>query len=959
MKAVTRKYNPGFLTDDELVASFCVRTHEFDSMIEMLSECSGSANPHRIVIGPHGSGKTILLLRVAVELRRDAALASYFFPIIFAEESYEVAAAGEFWLEALSRLATQVPDPDDADALRRTWGDLRTIRDDRMLGDRCLGALLDFADREGKRLVLVVENMNTMFADMADAEEAGWRLRRVLQTEPRIVLLASATSRFDAIDKPDRALYDLFRVLTLRPLNTDECATLWESVSGRCRAPDAIQALRILTGGNPRLLGILARFGAGLSFRDLLADLLDLVDDLTVYFKSHLEALPAQERRVYLALADLWKPAMAREIADRARLDTSKCSAQLARLMHRGAVEVIGGSPRRKLYYLVERLYNIYYLMRRARGPDPLLEALVRFMAWNYAPAELRDIGLRIAGEAGDLDRSMQSLYRTVFIHLVALPIVAPYRKELLAAAPSDYVAVAEHLRRDGAPTRTPDLEKARALFDRAFSLAGLNRLEDAIAVCDDAMRRFEDCDSPLVLGIVARVPVYKAAILVNLNRSEEALAVYDDAVRRFGDSDVPGVRYWVARALNGKGVTLERLKRSEEAIATYGDAANRFGRSESPGILVEVVDALVRKGVALESLARREEAVAAYDEAVWQFGNSDSPHALDRVTIALVRKGGALEALNRWEEAVATYGEAVRRCEGSAAGSHSEVVAKALVSQAALLGLLNRPEEALTAWDEVVRRFEMSDDPTLLPAVATAFSGKGVLLGVLNRSEEALAAWDEVIRRLGPSDEPGDFEFVATALVEKGATLVRLDRPEEALAAWEEVVRRFGTSDDGTLGDLVGDALLKKAAIELKLKRYQEAIVTVGRALDQKEMESPRNQWRYHLIGAFAKLNLGDLSACEQEVTAILAILPDLDAPPIELLDMLKAMSLALGPKQMRKLIIASPSERMLLPFTTALERDLGIESRVPREVEEVAEDIRRDFARLRKGRYWRPDSL
>ena len=64
----TRKYNPGFLTDDELAATFCVRTSEFESITETLRENTGNSNQHVIVIGPRGSGKTSLLLRVAVEV---------------------------------------------------------------------------------------------------------------------------------------------------------------------------------------------------------------------------------------------------------------------------------------------------------------------------------------------------------------------------------------------------------------------------------------------------------------------------------------------------------------------------------------------------------------------------------------------------------------------------------------------------------------------------------------------------------------------------------------------------------------------------------------------------------------------------------------------------------------------------------------------------------------------------
>ena len=120
-----RKSNPGFLTDDELVSSFCVRTGEFESLVEMLRECTGSANPHQIVIGPRGSGENeSAAARRSRGVQRDIELRSGFFPIVFAEESYEVSTAGEFWLVCLSRLADQVPHKEDAPNLHRTYEDL-------------------------------------------------------------------------------------------------------------------------------------------------------------------------------------------------------------------------------------------------------------------------------------------------------------------------------------------------------------------------------------------------------------------------------------------------------------------------------------------------------------------------------------------------------------------------------------------------------------------------------------------------------------------------------------------------------------------------------------------------------------------------------------------------------------------------------------------------------------------
>ena len=860
MAVTARKYNPGFLSDDELVASFCVRTDELESMVEVLRECSGNSNTHQIVIGPRGSGKTSLLLRIAVETHREPVLSSRFFPIVFSEESYEVSTAGEFWLECLSRLADQAPTRKQDPDLHQTFRDLRQIHDDRVLGERCLGALEDFSDREGKRLVLIVENLNMMFRDIAD-RDAGWRLRQTLQTEPRIVLLASATSRFREIDDPNCAFYDLFRDRTLRPLDTRECAALWLSVSGRSRPPETIQALRILTGGSPRLLTIVARFGARLSFRELMADLLDLVDDHTEYFKSHLDALPAQERRVYLALADLWIPATAREIADRGRLDTSKCSAHLARLVDRGAVEVTGGSARRKLYYLAERLYNIYYLMRRSRGPVPLIEALIRFMEGYYSANELREFGIRIAHEATGLDDDTQSVYRTAFARLVELRLLEAHREELLTLAPW---TPGEHL--GGRPYIPGSQAGAKALFNRAFEHATNGRLSEALDTWDEVVRRFGGSDAPKHLFAVAAALMNKGDLLVGLKRRREAFAAWDEIVRRFGSSNDARARDTAALALVNKGRTLVRMNRHEEGISVW------------------------------EELVRR-------------LSLSDTPMAQELVAVSLVNIGGALAESNRFGD-------------------------------------------ALNALEDALRRFEASDSPTLQDAVSTALLGKSAILTRLGRLVQALAVCDAVLERNSMRTKPESLEAVASALLHKGAVLDGLNRTDEAWAVWEETVQRFEQSDLPMLRTAAEMAQFKKAEFELTSGRAATAIELVNRVLERASEGSVKSRWQGPVIRARASLVAGNIAACAQDVEAILAILPGLDPIPKEALDGLSELAVDLGFEQMRKLIKGSPSSDLLVPMTTALEKELGLEPRVAKEVEEVAEDIRRDWEESREGK-------
>ena len=594
MAVSIKKYNPGFLRDDEIVASFCIRSAEFESLLESLRSSTGNSNAHSLVIGPRGSGKTHLLLRVAAEMRRDESL-SAFHSIIFAEESYEVSTIGEFWLECLDHLAEQAPKEERA-GLRLSHGDLQTIGDDRELANRCLGTILDFADRQDKRLVLLVENLNMLFADMDDPD-GGWRLRHTLQTEPRIVLLGSATSRFDEIDHPDHALYDLFRVITLRPLGTDECVSLWRTVSGKEAEERVVRPLQILTGGNPRLLAIIARFGAASSFEDLMNNLLDLVDDHTEYFKSHLESLPPQERRIYLALATLWKPATSREVADQARMDTNVSSALLKRLVERGAVTIDGGTPRRRQYYLTERLYNIYYLLRRGTGSKRVVKALIDFMVCLYSPAAVWESLEEAVTQIHDV-RALRPRLADLFV--------------------------------DG-------------MLDEADRLAELGQVDDALALHDDIIRRLAEDGECVTSCWVALVLMMKMNLLQECGRGTEAMTICEDLIKHFGTREEPRCILAVIAARNYRNLALVSAGKASEAVSQMDEALAQLSSIATPlNGLAEGVT-FFAKGFALMRDGQLSESAAAFDEVVARADSLEEWDSIRLVSTALELKETAL----------------------------------------------------------------------------------------------------------------------------------------------------------------------------------------------------------------------------------------------------------------------------------------------------------------------------
>ena len=310
-------------------------------------------------------------------------------------------------------------------------------------------------------------------------------------------------------------------------------------------------------------------------------NLLDLVDEHTEYFKSHLEALPPQERRVYLALARLWKPSTTREIADLARLNTSTCSAQLKRLVQRGAVVIEGGTPRRRHYYLTERLYNIYYLMRAGRGTDRIVEALCEFMVCLYSQTELAEI-------IGDL---------------------------------YEYANACGFLTSDIAG------QMASTMVRHAMSLQKAGMLDEALDLYDRVIDRLESDDDSGIEVQVAAAQMLKSALLIQKGSSEEAVATCDDLLQRFGESCDDRILMAVASAWSIKARLLAIRDELEAALLTFEQASIHADKLKSPLTRKLRADVYLGQGALLYKGGRDAAALDSFNKVLAQYPLPSEPH--------------------------------------------------------------------------------------------------------------------------------------------------------------------------------------------------------------------------------------------------------------------------------------------------------------------------------------------
>ncbi len=283
-----------------------------------------------------------------------------------------------------------------------------------------------------------------------------------------------------------------------------------------------------------------------------------------------------------------------------ARKDIRTVSTLLRRLVNRGAV-IVEGTGRKRMYVASERLYSIYYKLRRERDEAAVVANLIYFMAVFYSKAELAEMSDRLIAEAAESKVIREGFERAI----TEQPQVGSVFSNMARSSIDQASNLATSM----------DPESIKRLFEEIITALDEGAFEKVIETVDQAFAAWSANWSRVPEPLIAAGFFTKALAHEQLDDYAVALASYDEVITRFGDSDVPALQVLIALAFSKKGDAQVKLDEITLALASYDEVIECFGSSNVPALQFPVAWALCQKGNGQIEIGHTAEALQTCEE--------------------------------------------------------------------------------------------------------------------------------------------------------------------------------------------------------------------------------------------------------------------------------------------------------------------------------------------------------
>lgn len=217
MSLVAHKYTPGEMSPHELEATFAAREHTVDYLLKSLRDQIHTQTLSSFVItGPRGAGKSTIIHMVALRIRQDAELNAAWLPVVFPEEQFNLTSLRDLLAATLQLLGAE-----QISGAQEWLEKVEAEPDEEQSQQLAITALREITRQFGKRFILFIENLDHLLEQHLDNQMKG-TLRRLLMTDPVMMIIGSTVHIFDALKRYDEAFFNYFGQVPLGRLTADQ-----------------------------------------------------------------------------------------------------------------------------------------------------------------------------------------------------------------------------------------------------------------------------------------------------------------------------------------------------------------------------------------------------------------------------------------------------------------------------------------------------------------------------------------------------------------------------------------------------------------------------------------------------------------------------------------------------------------------------------------------------------------
>ncbi len=569
MSLVAHKYTPTEMSDQELEATFAAREHTVNLLVKALRQQidKGTLSSY-VITGPRGAGKSTLIQMVNLRIRQDAELSAAWIPVRFPEEQFDILSLRDL-LAAVLRLLGKQGFP-----VAQTWLDrVEAEPNEEQSEQLAITGLRQTARQTGKRFILFIENLDQLLDEHLDDRMKG-TLRRLLMSDPFMMIMGSTVHLTDALKTYDEAFFNYFGRISLDRLDAEQVSELLRKRAAYDgnerflrelpRQQAKVKTLVHLTGGNPRFVLMLYELLSLQQVATIVQQLQRLVDELTPLLKDEMERLPPQQRKIIHALMDRGGTAQPSEIAGSTRLPLNAVTTQLKRLKDAQIVEVLGGGKGRAANYTVpDKLFSLWYQMRYLGRNRRRIELFVEVLrVWFAADERMETLRKLTGSQSPDVP---QALHDTA--------VASEYSEVIkLEGAPKEQVAKASFNRGISRLMTEPILAlddllqvvHSRVVFDNLLAEAAALAVlfapaEELSPRIETVVSAFSAALESLPSALAREVAIGLLNALANPGTEETWRRVFEALLPRLKPEVAEAVRFFepVAKVLEHKDATL------------------------------------------------------------------------------------------------------------------------------------------------------------------------------------------------------------------------------------------------------------------------------------------------------------------------------------------------------------------------------------------------------------------